>query len=88
MKLEAVYAIGIIGTILFMVSYLPDTMKAIKSKEIKGVTVSSSLVTIFALGCAITSNVYFKNWPFVVNDVVCIAFCTIILINRIRKITN
>jgi len=81
-----IYIIGIVSSILFISSYLPDMIKSIKSKEIKGVTISSSLIIMFALSGSIITNLYFNNYPFVVNDLICIILNSIILKNRIQKI--
>jgi len=81
-----IYIIGSFGTLLFMSSYIPDVIKTIKVNEIKGVTLSSSFILALALICAIITNIYFKNWPFVINDIVCFIFNIIILINRYKKI--
>lgn len=84
--LTLMYIIGCIGVVLFMVSCIPDTIKAIRVSEMKGVTVSSSVILLFALVTAITTNVYFGNYPFVLNDLVCIGFTIVILVNRIKKL--
>ena len=84
--LTIIYLIGIISTICFISSYLPDMLKSIKSKEIKGVTKLSSIILMFALTGSIITNLYFKNYPFVINDIICIILNAIILTNRVRKI--
>ena len=84
----AIYAIGIISSVLFIASYLPDMLKSIKSKEIKGVTVASALIIMFALTGSIVTNLYFGNYPFVVNDLICICLNGVILKNRIQKISG
>jgi len=81
-----IYLIGVISTICFISSYLPDMLKSIKSKEIKGVTKLSSIILMFALSGSIVTNLYFKNYPFVINDIICIVLNAIILTNRVRKI--
>jgi len=85
-SLMIIYIIGSISTLLFMLSYIPDVIKTIKTKEIKGVTLLSSFILSLALICAIITNTYFKNWPFVINDIVCFMFNIVILINRYKKI--
>ena len=80
------YLIGTISSICFIGSYLPDMVKSIRSNEIKGVTKLSSIILMFALIGSIITNLYFRNYPFVINDIICIILNVIILINRIRKI--
>ena len=80
------YLIGTISSICFISSYLPDMIKSIKTKEIKGVTTLSSIILMFALSGSIITNLYFKNYPFVINDLICISLNAVILTNRINKI--
>jgi uncharacterized protein with PQ loop repeat len=61
-------------------------IKSIKSKEIKGVTKLSSIILMLALSGSIITNLYFKNYPFVVNDLICISLNIVILTNRVKKI--
>jgi len=61
-------------------------IKSIKSKEIKGVTKLSSIILMFALFGSIITNLYFKNYPFVINDLICILLNIVILVNRVGKI--
>lgn len=81
-----IYLIGTIGVFCFMLSYIPDTIKAIKSNEIKGVTISSTILLMFGLTSAIITNIYFKNYPFVINDILSLGFSSIILYQRVKKI--
>jgi len=81
-----IYLIGIISSILFISSYLPDMLKSIKTKEIKGVTALSSIILMVALSGSIITNLYFKNYPFVINDLICITLNSVILKNRLLKI--
>jgi len=59
-SLMIIYIIGSISTLLFMLSYIPDVIKTIKTKEIKGVTLLSSFILSLALICAIITNIYLK----------------------------
>jgi len=79
------YVIGIVGTLLFLISYLPDMIASIKADRISGVTCTSLIILIFALSCAIITNLYFGNYPFVINDVICIYFNVVLLRLRIKK---
>ena len=80
------YLIGSISSVLFISSYLPDMIKSIKSKEIKGVTKLSAIILMFALSGSVITNIYFRNFPFVINDLICIMLNAIILVNRVNKI--
>jgi len=80
------YLIGTISSICFISSYLPDMLKSIRSKEIKGVTKLSSIILMFALSGSIVTNLYFKNYPFVINDIICILLNVVILTNKMKKI--
>ena len=61
-------------------------VKSIKTNEIKGVTKLSSIILMFALLGSIITNLYFKNYPFVINDLICITLNAITLFNRVNKI--
>ena len=80
------YLIVTISSICFISSYLPDMLKSIRSKEIKGVTKLSSIILMFALSGSIVTNLYFKNYPFVINDIICILLNVVILTNKMKKI--
>lgn len=81
-----IYTIGVIGSLLFIISYLPDLLTAVKTKLIEGVTVKSLIILNVAFVCAITTNIYFKNYPFVVNDLICMGLNSALLYYRIKKI--
>ena len=82
-----IYIIGSIGAILFMFNYVPDVIKAAKSDCIKGVTVISQIILFIELLCASVTNIYFKNYPFIINDFVSMVLVAILIYQRKKKLS-
>ena len=77
--------IASIGAILLCINYIPDVLKSIQTEKMKGVTVSSQVILLIGFIFAIITNIHFKIYPFVVNNIISSILVTIILINRIKK---
>lgn len=89
MSLETfVHVIAFISVACFVTHNIPDMIAAIKAKTISGVTTSSLMLLLIGLSGAAVTNLWYGNYWFVANDLICIVFNAVLLYFRATKSTE
>lgn len=76
--------LGFIAGILTTFAYLPQTIKSIKSKQTKDLSLSMIIMIEFGLVCWLTYGILISSIPIIAANTVSILLMTIILFTKLK----
>lgn len=78
-----ILGIGLVGATLTTFSFLPQTIKAIKSKHTKDLSMPMLIMLIFGVACWVTYGLFIKDIPLILaNSISLVLMITLYFVKR------
>jgi MtN3 and saliva related transmembrane protein len=77
--MDAVFWVGTLAAVCSAVSFVPQALMIIRTRNTKGISVATYLITVSGFSLWVTYGWMLAQWPLIVSNAICLVLSSFIL---------
>jgi MtN3 and saliva related transmembrane protein len=86
--MDFVALIGGAAAVVSVVSFVPQAMKAVLSRDLNGISAKGYTLTTAAFALWLIYGILLRQWPLMLSNAICLALSALILVMKLLRSPN